>query len=235
VTRSPRLREAAAIARCVRACAHLLALAGAAFLALVTRFLMSLLPMLLYRREEEGQGCSWRDRAAGTEKGARDLVERRHRRVPCQRLQQALLVVLVVVMFEMWQVMIAYDELALGPFYGRTGRQAGGGRRPERAATAVDQWWRRGPGARRGARLARAACGCWRCAGSIASRCCGRARAGSSGHEHALGVAAAAAAAERGRARHLTALSVVWRRGVARGIVPRPPWPVSALLCEVFD
>jgi hypothetical protein len=33
----------------------------------------------LYRlqRGEEGQGCSWRDRAAGTEQGARDLLERR--------------------------------------------------------------------------------------------------------------------------------------------------------------
>jgi hypothetical protein len=31
-----------------------------------------LLPTL--QRGEEGQGCSWRDRAAGTEQGARDLL-----------------------------------------------------------------------------------------------------------------------------------------------------------------
>ncbi len=29
------------------------------------------------QRAEEGQGCSWRDRAAGTEQGARDSLERR--------------------------------------------------------------------------------------------------------------------------------------------------------------
>jgi hypothetical protein len=37
-------------------------------------------PIWLYdrlQRGEEGQGCSWRDRAAGTEQGARDLLERR--------------------------------------------------------------------------------------------------------------------------------------------------------------
>ena len=34
---------------------------------------------LWYRlqRGEEGQGCSWRDRAGGTEQGARDLLQRR--------------------------------------------------------------------------------------------------------------------------------------------------------------
>ncbi len=38
---------------------------------------------LSYRlqRGEEGQGCSWRVRAAGTEHGVRDLPERRQRRV----------------------------------------------------------------------------------------------------------------------------------------------------------
>ncbi len=29
------------------------------------------------QREEEGQGCSWRDRAAGTDQGARDFLEHR--------------------------------------------------------------------------------------------------------------------------------------------------------------
>jgi hypothetical protein len=41
-------------------------------------------PILLLRRlqrGEEGQGCSWRDRAAGTEQGARNLLQRRQRRV----------------------------------------------------------------------------------------------------------------------------------------------------------
>ncbi len=45
---------------------------------------------LLFRllRGEEGQGCSWRDRAAGTEQGARDLLERRQRRVDLERLRE---------------------------------------------------------------------------------------------------------------------------------------------------
>ncbi len=30
---------------------------------------------LRLQRGEEGEGCSWRDRAAGTEQGARDLLE----------------------------------------------------------------------------------------------------------------------------------------------------------------
>jgi hypothetical protein len=44
---------------------------------------------LLYRlqRGEEGQGCSWRDWAAGTEESARDLLERRQRRVALERLR----------------------------------------------------------------------------------------------------------------------------------------------------
>jgi hypothetical protein len=37
---------------------------------------------------EEGQGCSWRDRAAGTEQGARDLLEPRQRRVDLERLRK---------------------------------------------------------------------------------------------------------------------------------------------------
>jgi hypothetical protein len=37
---------------------------------------------------EEGQGCSWRDREAGTEQGARDLLERRQRRVDLERLRK---------------------------------------------------------------------------------------------------------------------------------------------------
>jgi hypothetical protein len=48
-------------------------------------------PMLLNRRlqgGEEGQGCSWRDRATGTEQGARDLLERRQRRVALERLRE---------------------------------------------------------------------------------------------------------------------------------------------------
>jgi hypothetical protein len=40
------------------------------------------------QRGEEGQACSWRDRAAGTEQGARDLLERRQRRVALERLQE---------------------------------------------------------------------------------------------------------------------------------------------------
>jgi hypothetical protein len=45
---------------------------------------------LMYRlqRVEKGQGCSWRDRAAGTEKGARDLLERRQRRIVLERLRE---------------------------------------------------------------------------------------------------------------------------------------------------
>jgi hypothetical protein len=39
-------------------------------------------------RGEEGQGCSRRDRAAGTEQGARDLHERRQRRVDLERLRE---------------------------------------------------------------------------------------------------------------------------------------------------
>ncbi len=39
-----------------------------------------LLPPRL-QRGEEGQGCSWRDRAAGAEQGARDLLQPRQRRV----------------------------------------------------------------------------------------------------------------------------------------------------------
>jgi hypothetical protein len=40
------------------------------------------------RRGEEGQGRSWRNRAAATEQGARDLLERHQRRVPLKRLQE---------------------------------------------------------------------------------------------------------------------------------------------------
>jgi hypothetical protein len=39
------------------------------------------------QRGEEGQGCSWRDRAAGTEQGARNLLQRRQRRVALERLR----------------------------------------------------------------------------------------------------------------------------------------------------
>ena len=52
---------------------------------------MSSLVTLLYfrlQRGVEGQGCSWRDRAAGTEQGARDLLERRQRRVALERLRE---------------------------------------------------------------------------------------------------------------------------------------------------
>jgi hypothetical protein len=42
------------------------------------------------QRGEEGQRCSWRDRAAGTELGARDLPERRQRRVALERLRERL-------------------------------------------------------------------------------------------------------------------------------------------------
>jgi hypothetical protein len=50
----------------------------------------SLLTLLFPRlqRGEEGQECSWRDRAAGTEQGARDLLERRQRRVALERLRE---------------------------------------------------------------------------------------------------------------------------------------------------
>ncbi len=40
------------------------------------------------QRGEEGQGCSWRDRAAGTEQDVRDLLERCHRRVVLERLRE---------------------------------------------------------------------------------------------------------------------------------------------------
>jgi hypothetical protein len=45
---------------------------------------------LLYRlqRREEGQECSRRDRAAGAEQVARDLRERRQRRVDLERLRK---------------------------------------------------------------------------------------------------------------------------------------------------
>ncbi len=48
-------------------------------------------PMLLFcwlQRDEEGQGCSWRDRAAGTEPGARDFRKPRQRRVALERLRE---------------------------------------------------------------------------------------------------------------------------------------------------
>jgi hypothetical protein len=37
------------------------------------------------QRGEEGQGCSWRDSAVGSEQGARDSQERRQRRVALER------------------------------------------------------------------------------------------------------------------------------------------------------
>jgi hypothetical protein len=40
------------------------------------------------QRGEEGQRCSWRDRAAGTQQGARDLLERFQRRVALERLRE---------------------------------------------------------------------------------------------------------------------------------------------------
>jgi hypothetical protein len=52
---------------------------------------MSLLLTLLsfsLQREEEGQGCSWRDRAAGNEQGERNLLERRQRRVALESLRE---------------------------------------------------------------------------------------------------------------------------------------------------
>jgi hypothetical protein len=48
-------------------------------------------PIWLFRRlqqGEEGQECSWRDGAAGTEQGARDLLERCQRRVVLERLRE---------------------------------------------------------------------------------------------------------------------------------------------------
>ncbi len=40
------------------------------------------------QRGEEGQGCSWRDRAASSKQGARNLLQRRHRRVTRERLRE---------------------------------------------------------------------------------------------------------------------------------------------------
>ena len=45
------------------------------------------LPIRLLRGEE-GQGCSWRDRAANTKQGTRDLPQRRQRRVALERLRE---------------------------------------------------------------------------------------------------------------------------------------------------
>ncbi len=39
------------------------------------------------QRGKEGHGCLWRDRAAGTEQGARNLLQRRQRRVALERLR----------------------------------------------------------------------------------------------------------------------------------------------------
>jgi hypothetical protein len=39
------------------------------------------------QRGEEGQACSWRDRAASTEQGTRDSRKRRQRRVALERLR----------------------------------------------------------------------------------------------------------------------------------------------------
>jgi hypothetical protein len=39
-------------------------------------------------RGQYGQGCSWRDRAASTEQSARDLRQRRQRRVDLERLRE---------------------------------------------------------------------------------------------------------------------------------------------------
>jgi hypothetical protein len=52
----------------------------------MSALLMSLLPRV--QRGEEGQGCTWRDRAAGTEQGARDLPELCQRRVALERLRE---------------------------------------------------------------------------------------------------------------------------------------------------
>jgi hypothetical protein len=71
-------------------------------------------PIRLYdrlQRGEEGQGCSWRDRAAGTEQGARDLLERRQRRVDLERLR------------ERRGALIA-DDVALKPCYVADGAQS---------------------------------------------------------------------------------------------------------------
>ena len=46
-----------------------------------------LLPCRL-QRGEEGQGYSWRDRAAGTEQGACDLLERRQRHIALECLRE---------------------------------------------------------------------------------------------------------------------------------------------------
>jgi hypothetical protein len=57
----------------------------------VRRFFRSLLLTLLcprLQRGEEGQGRSWQYRAAGTEQGTRDLLERRQRRVSLERLRE---------------------------------------------------------------------------------------------------------------------------------------------------
>ena len=40
------------------------------------------------QRGEEGQRCSWRDRAASTKQDMRDLLERRQRRVALERLRE---------------------------------------------------------------------------------------------------------------------------------------------------
>ncbi len=48
-------------------------------------------PIWLYdrlQRGDEGQSYSWRDRAAGIEQGARNLLERRQRRVALERLRE---------------------------------------------------------------------------------------------------------------------------------------------------
>ncbi len=45
------------------------------------------LPIRLLRGEE-GQGCSWRDRAASTKQGTRDLRQRRQRRVAFERIRE---------------------------------------------------------------------------------------------------------------------------------------------------
>jgi hypothetical protein len=48
-------------------------------------------PISLYcrlQRGDEGQVCSWRDRAAGAKLGARDLLQRRQRRVALERLRE---------------------------------------------------------------------------------------------------------------------------------------------------
>jgi hypothetical protein len=49
---------------------------------------MSALLMLRLQRGEEGQGCLWRENAALTEQGARDLLERRQGRVALERLRE---------------------------------------------------------------------------------------------------------------------------------------------------